>query len=65
MITNEQKKALHWEKNSILAWLKQNDYIVNKVFLGEWSNDDPRFTTYKNQRSIKRARMDEIDNLIG
>lgn len=65
MMTKDEKRMLYWEKNSILAWLKQNDYIVNKVFLGEWNNDDPRFIAYKNQRAIKRSRMDEIDSLIG
>ena len=48
-----------------LPGLNKNDYIVNKVFLGEWNNDDPRFIAYKNQRAIKRSRMDEIDSLIG
>ena len=41
-------------------WLKANDWNVNKVFLGEWSEDDPRWLEYLEQRAIVRARHEAL-----
>ena len=58
------KKELMWERHTILVWLKNNDYIINKVFLGEWQEDDERFIEYKKERALKRNRLDELNALI-
>ena len=58
------KDLLEPEREDILRWLSENDYIINKVFLGEWSETDPRFVSYKSQRQLKRERLDEIDAIL-
>ena len=60
----QRAKAIH-EQARIKAWLKQNDWKVNKVFIGEWEATDPRWVEYKEQRAAKRARLDEIKKLLG
>lgn len=61
----EQKKALKEEKKSIYKWLADNDWKVNKHTLGEWSEDDTRWTSYLSERLTKRERLDEINYLLG
>ena len=65
--TNEiiNKANLSEEYYEIRQWLSHNDYKVNKVFLGEWAETDPRWVEYKEQRAIKRARLDKIKEAIG
>lgn len=58
------KNLLGPEREAILQWLSDNDYIINKVFLQEWSDTDPRFISYKAQRQLKRNRLDEIDAIL-
>ena len=58
-------QLLKQEMFAIQHWLFQNDWKVNKITLGEWEVTDPRFIEYKEQRAIKRARLDEIKNIIG
>lgn len=61
LIHSQKLKAdLQQELKEIHQWLDDNDWIVNKVFLGEWEKDDDRFLNYKKERAIKRARRDEI-----
>ena len=36
-------------------WLKANDWKVNKVYLGEWKEEDPRWTEYLATRAKLRA----------
>jgi hypothetical protein len=59
------KANLQEEYFEIRAWLSQNDWKVNKVFLGEWAETDPRWVEYKEQRAIKRARFDKIKEALG
>lgn len=42
------------------AWLKANDWKVNKVFLGEWKETDPRWVEYLNKRAAMRKEHDEL-----
>lgn len=65
--TNEiiNKANLQEEYFDIMGWLSQNDWKVNKVFLGEWADTDPRWVEYKEQRAIKRARLDKIKEALG
>jgi len=58
-------QLLKEEMFEIQGWLFENDWKVNKITLGEWETTDPRFIEYKEQRAIKRARLDEIKNIIG
>jgi hypothetical protein len=44
----------------INAWLKANDWKVNKVFLGEWEITDPRWVEYLNKRAAMRKEYDEL-----
>jgi len=59
------KAKLKEEYFDIRAWFTQNDWKVNKVFIGEWEATDPRWVEYKEQRAAKRARLDEIKALLG
>ena len=59
------KRNLQEEYFEIRAWLSQNDYKINKVFLGEWETTDKRWTDYLEERKVKRARLDEIRQVIG
>ena len=52
------------EKAEILKWLADNDWKVNKVFIGEWEKDDKRWIEYLENRNIKRERLDEIENIL-
>lgn len=45
---------------AIEKWLFDNDWKVNKVFLGEWSEDDPRWTEYLTTRAALRAEHEEL-----
>ena len=58
------KANLSEEYFIIRQWLTQNDWKINKVFLGEWEATDPRWIEYKKQRAAKRARLDEITKLL-
>ena len=54
-------KDLEAQKEEILAWFSANDWKVNKVFIGEWLETDTRWVSYLEERAIKRARYDEIE----
>lgn len=51
-------------RDALLKWLADHDYIINKIVLGEWSETDPRFITYKEERQQVREKLDEIETLI-
>lgn len=61
----EQKLSLENEKEEILSWFRGNDWKFNKVFIGEWAETDPRWLEYKEQRAVKRARLDKIKEALG
>ena len=61
----ETKLSLENEKEQILSWLRENDWKVNKVVLSEWEATDPRWVEYKEQRAVKRARLDKIKEALG
>ncbi len=63
--TEEEKQSLlnhniTHEKESILKWLADNDWKVNKIVVGEWTKEDPRWLSYLEERQIKRNRLDEL-----
>ena len=59
------KANLQEEYFEIIAWLNQNDWKINKVFLGEWAETDPRFVEYKKERKTRRERFDAIKKALG
>jgi len=59
-----QRALLIKEQAFIKSWLKENDWKFNKVFIGEWEETDTRWIEYKEQRAIKRARLDEIKKAL-
>lgn len=63
----ESRKELYKlkkELSEIQQWLKDNDWKVNKIVIGEWTTDDSRWIEYIEERSKKRARQDEINKII-
>lgn len=53
------------ELGEIKEWFSATDYIPNKVMVGEWEDTDPRWLAYKEERTRKRARQDEILKEMG
>lgn len=48
----------------IEKWFSDNDWRINKVFLGEWETTDPRWTDYLTQRSALRKEHDELTKIL-
>lgn len=62
-VMNEEQKTLILAKEElceIQKWFSDNDWIVNKIVVGEWTTDDERWINYLADRKIKRARQDEL-----
>jgi hypothetical protein len=57
------KQNIILEQQEILKWLSDHDWIVNKVFLGEWTKEDPRWLSYLQERQVKRNRLEEIGDV--
>lgn len=66
-VTEEQhnRLTLLHELKEIREWFAFTDYIPNKVIVGEWAPEDPRFVEYCKKRKDMRARQDEIKNALG
>jgi hypothetical protein len=67
--TDEEKAIQHdhnltHEKKDILQWLADNDWKVNKVVVGEWEKEDPRWIEYISERQAKRNRLDDINKVL-
>ena len=52
------KRSAERQIEAILAWFRANDWRVNKHTLGEWSDTDPRWLAYLEERRSKRAEYD-------
>lgn len=61
---NNQIELLQKETQEIQLWLKDNDWKFNKITSGEWQRDDERWLSYLEERAIKRARQDEINDIL-
>lgn len=48
--------------NEIQKWFRDTDWIVNKIVVGEWSVDDPRWIDYLNQRKVMREEQDFLND---
>ena len=69
LVENDNSKELeikeaHIELAEIKKWFIDNDWKPNKIITGEWSTDDERWTSYLEERTIKRARQDELNEII-
>jgi hypothetical protein len=47
----------------IQAWLKAHDYIINKHLLGEYKDNDKRWTDYLQQRKEKLEQYNALEVL--
>lgn len=52
------------ELQDIERWLNANDYKINKHTLGEYTDDDERWTSYLQDRQVKLARYNELELII-
>lgn len=52
------------ELKEIQKWFKENDWIINKVAVGEWTVEDKRWISYLEERKEKRERQDELNEVI-
>ena len=52
------------KKAKALKWLTDNDWKVNKVFIGEWTYTDPRWLEYLEQRDQVRADIDAAEAIL-
>ena len=62
-VMDEEQKTLILAKEElweIQKWFSDNDWIVNKIVVGEWTTDDERWLNYLAERKLKRARQDEL-----
>ena len=57
----QRRTWLRIRKSNILEWLFDHDYIINKMFLGEWTINDPRYIQYIDEREAKRKELDKIE----
>ena len=66
-VMDEEQKTLILAKEElweIQKWFSDNDWIVNKIVVGEWSTDDERWLNYLAERKVKRARQDELNQTL-
>lgn len=66
-ITNEEKaRDVELNKQKRLAeidkWFKDNDWIINKLYLGEWKVNDARWIEYLKKRAEIRAEHERLVN---
>lgn len=45
-------------------WLRNNDWKVNKIVVGEWSTEDKRWQDYLTERKEKRKERDELLEIV-
>lgn len=61
----DNRKALRSELHSIESWLSANDYKIFKFILGEWTSETTKWIEYLAERKVKRARQNELQELLG
>lgn len=57
---NDAKKAVAKRLAEIDRWFKDNDWMVNKLFLGEWKVTDARWIKYLAERAALRKEHEEL-----
>lgn len=66
-ITDEEKaRDAEFDRQKRLAeidkWFKDNDWIINKLYLGEWKVTDTRWIEYLKKRAEIRAEHERLVN---
>lgn len=66
-ITDEEKaRDVEFDRQKRLAeidkWFKDNDWIINKLYLGEWKVTDTRWIEYLKKRAEIRAEHERLVN---
>lgn len=59
-----EKIAARRQKEKALEWLAENDWKVNKRFLGEWTEADERWIAYLEERANVRTEIDAADEIL-
>lgn len=59
-----ERRAAEHQKAKALKWLADNDWKVNKRFLGEWSQNDPRWLAYLADRVLARSDIDDANSVL-
>lgn len=49
---------------AIEKWFADNDWMFNKIFLGEWEETDERWLNYLTQRNILRQEHEELQTSL-
>ena len=60
----DKNRAIKQRIAEIQKWLDDNDWKVNKVFLGEWAEDDARWQEYLKLRKEYRAERDALESEV-
>ena len=63
----EQEEVINSYKQemaSIRSWLNDNDYIINKHTLGEYTDNDTKWLNYLKERKVKLQRYNELELLV-
>lgn len=60
----EKVGTIKQELSSIKKWLNDNDYIINKHTLGEYTDTDTRWTNYLAERKVKLQRYNELEVIL-
>lgn len=60
----DSKQAYKTEMDAIKQWLNDNDYIINKHVLGEYTDTDTRWLNYLAERKAKLERYNELEVLL-
>lgn len=58
--TQDARAAKAKRLAEIDAWFKENDWKVNKLFLGEWKVTDGRWVDYLAKRAAMRKEHEEL-----
>jgi len=61
----QEQFELGVELDEIRNWFSENDWVPNKIIVGEWETTDQRWLDYLEERAAKRARQDELIALLG
>lgn len=66
-VMDEEQKTLILAKEElweIQKWFSDNDWVVNKIVVGEWATNDERWLNYLAERKVKRKRQDELNQIL-
>lgn len=68
-ITDEEKaRDAEFDRQKRLAeidrWFKDNDWIINKLYLGEWKVTDTRWIEYLKKRAEIRAEHERLTSEV-